>query len=220
VSDYETVKFPSRDPGVEVAGWWIPAKPTDPDAPAVILCGLQAKLDDELADERGLRSVGSRLLVALSQARFDHAQAILDASGFPVANIRQQLGGQTYIEARVASGSNPSEAAEATGRAFGAILAHTARLAGKNDNAAPLYRVGHSLGALVYTLDAYQDFREDGSRGRFNFLAAHTDPSHANCLQQARQLAREIAFERLRRSDRHGWGSNFCTIALCWRLCY
>jgi len=34
MSPYEAVKFPSRDPGIEVAGWWIPK---DPDAPAVIL---------------------------------------------------------------------------------------------------------------------------------------------------------------------------------------
>ena len=86
----------------------------------------------------------------------------------------------------------------ATGRAFGAILAHTARLAGKYDNAAPLYRVGHSLGALVYTLDAYQDFHEDGRRGRFNYLAALTGPSQAGNLRQVRRLAREVAFGRLR----------------------
>jgi uncharacterized protein len=34
MSPYETVKFPSRDPGIEVAGYWMP---TDPAAPAVIL---------------------------------------------------------------------------------------------------------------------------------------------------------------------------------------
>jgi dipeptidyl aminopeptidase/acylaminoacyl peptidase len=34
MSPYETVKFPSRDPGIEIAGWWIPK---DPAAPAVIL---------------------------------------------------------------------------------------------------------------------------------------------------------------------------------------
>ena len=37
MSPYETVKFPSRQAGIEVAGWWIPAKPADPAAPAVIL---------------------------------------------------------------------------------------------------------------------------------------------------------------------------------------
>jgi dipeptidyl aminopeptidase/acylaminoacyl peptidase len=34
MSPYEVVKFPSREAGIEVAGWWIPR---DPDAPAVIL---------------------------------------------------------------------------------------------------------------------------------------------------------------------------------------
>ncbi|MCX6032203.1 MAG: alpha/beta hydrolase [Chloroflexi bacterium] len=34
MSSYEAVKFPSRQAGIEVAGWWIPA---DPAAPAVIL---------------------------------------------------------------------------------------------------------------------------------------------------------------------------------------
>ncbi len=37
MSPYETVKFPSRQAGIEVAGWWIPAKPADPNAPTVIL---------------------------------------------------------------------------------------------------------------------------------------------------------------------------------------
>jgi hypothetical protein len=166
-------------------------------AAAVTLCGLQAKLVDERADERGLRAVGSRLLAALLRPRFDRAQAILVAGGFPVNDARHQLDLQASIEARVASGLAPVEAAEATGRAFGAILAHTARLTGKNGNAAPLYRVGYSLGTLVYTLDAYQDFYEDGRRGRFNYLAALTGLSRADNLRQVRQLAREIAFERL-----------------------
>jgi uncharacterized protein len=34
MSPYEVVKFPSRQPGFEVAGWWLPK---DPNAPAVIL---------------------------------------------------------------------------------------------------------------------------------------------------------------------------------------
>ena len=37
MTGYETVKFPSRDPGIEVAGWWIPARPPDPAARTVIL---------------------------------------------------------------------------------------------------------------------------------------------------------------------------------------
>lgn len=37
MTGYETVKFPSRQAGIEIAGWWIPANPPDPTAPAVIL---------------------------------------------------------------------------------------------------------------------------------------------------------------------------------------
>jgi hypothetical protein len=169
-------------------------------AATVTLCVLQAKLVDERTDERGLRAVGSRLLAALSRPRFDRAQAILVASGFPMNDARHQLDLQASIEARVASGLAPA----ATGRAFGAILAHTARLAGKNGNAAPLYRVGYSLGALGYTLDAYQDFHADGRRGRFNYLAALAGPSQADNLRQVRRLAREVAFERLRQI-RQAW---------------
>ncbi len=36
MSPYETVRFPSREAGFEVAGWWIPNQAADPDAPAVI----------------------------------------------------------------------------------------------------------------------------------------------------------------------------------------
>jgi dipeptidyl aminopeptidase/acylaminoacyl peptidase len=32
--DYETVRFPSREPGIAIAGWWVPGAP---DAPSVIL---------------------------------------------------------------------------------------------------------------------------------------------------------------------------------------
>jgi uncharacterized protein len=32
--DYQTVRFPSRQPGINIAGWWVPG---EPDAPAVIL---------------------------------------------------------------------------------------------------------------------------------------------------------------------------------------
>jgi len=37
MSPYEPVTFPSRQPGFEVAGWWIPNKAADPAAPAVIV---------------------------------------------------------------------------------------------------------------------------------------------------------------------------------------
>jgi fermentation-respiration switch protein FrsA (DUF1100 family) len=37
MSPYETVRFPSREAGFEVAGWWIPNQAADPAAPAVLV---------------------------------------------------------------------------------------------------------------------------------------------------------------------------------------
>ncbi len=37
MTGYEQVKFPSRQPGIEVAGWWVPAKRAEPAASSVIL---------------------------------------------------------------------------------------------------------------------------------------------------------------------------------------
>ncbi len=162
-------------------------------AGAVALCGLQAKLDDERADGRGLRATGSRLLCALARPRFERAQDILAASGFPVSEIRQQLDEQTNIEACVAAGDDPTKAAQPTAQAFSAILAHTAALAGHVANAGPLSRVGHSLGELVYTLDAYQDLKTDSKYGRFNYLAMRSGSTGLDSLDKVRTLAGKIA---------------------------
>jgi hypothetical protein len=161
-------------------------------AAAVTLCGLQAKLADERVDERGLRATGARLLATLSRARFGHARATLAATGFAVAEVWRQLAGQSDIEARVTAGGDPALALQPTARAFEAILAHTARLAGNHANIAPLAQVGRSLGELVYTLDAYQDLDADLRRGRFNFLAAQTDPRRADGRERVRDRARAL----------------------------
>ena len=173
-------------------------------AAAVTLCGLQAKLDDERADEGGLRAAGSRLLCALSRARFGHAGAILSASGFPVAEVGRRLGGQARAETEVARGGDPREAAQPSALAFGAILAHTARLAGRDANVAPLAQAGRSLGELVYTLDAYEDLADDLRRGRFNFLAAQIGSCRSRAQEQVRGRAREIA-AKCQQEIRQAW---------------
>ncbi len=163
-------------------------------AAGVTLCGLQAKLDDERADERGLRAAGCRALSALSRTRFDRARGTLAATVFPVDDVSSQLAGQSRLESLVAGGGDAAEALRPTARAFGSILAHTARLAGIESNVRPLDRVGRSLGGLIYTLDAYQDLEEDRRRSRFNFLAAQTGTYPVSChLEKARSLAGGIA---------------------------
>ncbi len=173
-------------------------------AAAVTLCGLQAKLGDEQADERGLRAGGCRVLSALSRKRFDRAQAVLATSDFPVVDIRRQLAEQSRVEKRVVSGGDPAAAAQPTSRAFGSILAHTARLAGNTSNVQPLVEAGRNLGKLIYALDAFQDLPEDRSRGRFNFLAEQKGSRDPGGDESVRQQAREIASE-CHRNIRQAW---------------
>lgn len=164
-------------------------------AAAVTLCGLQAKLGDEQADERGLRAGGCRVLSTLSSKRFDRAQAVLAAADFPVVDIRRQLAEQSRVEKRVVSGGDPAMAAQPTSRAFGSILAYTARLAGNTSNVEPLVEAGRNLGKLIYTLDAYQDLPDDFRRGRFNFLAAQTGSSRYGGGESIRNRARALTSE-------------------------
>jgi hypothetical protein len=173
-------------------------------AGAVTLCGLEAKLDDECADERGLRAAGCRVLSALSRSRFDRAQATLAASGFPVAEVRRRLNAQQRCEACILDhGSDPAEAAQPSAQAFGAILAHTARVAGAERNVEPLYVAGRYLGEMVYTLDAFQDLPDDQAHDRFNFLAAHAGSRQSDAAPAA-QMAREI-ITTCQQQMRHAW---------------
>ena len=181
------------------------AGPAPAFAAAVTLCGLQAKLDDERADERGLRAVVCRLLSVLSRPRFDRAHKVLAASGFPVTEVERLLAGQSRVEAEVGRGGAPMAAAQPSAYAFGAILAHTARLAGNDANVAPLAQAGRSLGELIYTLDAYEDLDDDLRRGRFNFLAAQVGASLSSVQEQAQDRAREIA-AKCRQDLRQAWG--------------
>jgi hypothetical protein len=174
-------------------------------AGAVSLCGLEAKLDDECADERGLRAAGCRVLAALSRSRFDRARATLAASGFPVAEVRQRLDAQQRCEARVLDhDADPAEAAQPSAQAFSAILAHTARLAGADHNVEPLYVAGRYLGEMVYTLDAWQDLPADQASGRFNFLAAQAGSRRCDDAAPAAQMARELV-TACQQQIRHAW---------------
>jgi hypothetical protein len=144
------------------------------------------------------------VLTALSQTRFDRARAALAVTGFPAAEVWSQLAQQACTEASVMRGGDPAAAAAPSARAFAAILAHTARLAGNDANIAALAQAGHNLGELVYTLDAYQDLDDDLRRERFNFLAAQTRAGLAGIKEQVRERARQIA-ARCQQELRQAW---------------
>lgn len=135
-------------------------------AAAVTLCGLSAKLDDEVLDRRsrpagiacrGLRGVLSRPIC--------RAEATLKGRGFPVAAVRDALSEQSFLEEEACARGRPDLDAlcRPSAFAFGQIVAHTGERAGK-----ALERIGESLGRLMYTLDAFVDRQRDERSRQFN----------------------------------------------------
>jgi hypothetical protein len=146
--------------------------PVADDHPAVIhaaaatVCGLATKLDDDFCDEgifrRGLARIGG-VIVSPAAGR---AVAILNSSSFPTAQVMESLASQKVLEA-----SDPARVDEPTAFAYGTISSHLSVLLDVPKQRDALRRTGAALGSLVYWRDAWQDRREDASRGRFNPFA-------------------------------------------------
>ena len=85
----------------------------------------------------------------------------------------------------LATATAPTEAA------VGSALAHTAVLAGRPGNVAPLDEAGRLLGRLAHLLDAVADLDDDATAGRWNPLAA-TGTSRAAALARCRDAVAGI----------------------------
>ena len=135
-------------------------------AAAITMCGLKAKLDDEVADRRfsptrfALRSMRGVLARPVSKAGVHLYQ-----TGFPVDAVREALAGQSLIEQQASRCGNPDLAAlsQPSAFTFGKIVAHTADHARDS-----LEQIGQSLGRLIYTLDAWVDQKQDARTRQFN----------------------------------------------------
>jgi len=137
-------------------------------AAAVTVCGLKAKLDDDSVDESAPLRLAARGIRSALAGPVRAAKDILHATGFPVAEVESDLASQESCE----HGSPSLQTAAApTRRAYGAILAHLPVIASAAaDQAGPLRTVGGNLGALIYAVDAWEDYAKDRKQGRFNPL--------------------------------------------------
>lgn len=136
-------------------------------AAAVTLCGLRAKLDDEVADHRrfhpaGMLCDGARNVLARPISR---AESYLMHRGFPVGEVRDTLSKQPRIEQEAVRRGNTDlhTLSGPTAFSFGQLLAHVGDRACDS-----LEEMGRSLGRLIYTLDAVVDRKKDGQTGQFN----------------------------------------------------
>ncbi|GFG68031.1 hypothetical protein MKUB_55210 [Mycobacterium kubicae] len=92
--------------------------------------------------------------------------------GFDTGVLVAAMDRQAELEATAGPGSSLLNVTEPTETAVAAAFSHTAVLAGRPENAAPLREVGQLFGRVAHLLDAVEDYHDDVARGKWNPLAA------------------------------------------------
>ncbi|MFE7776683.1 DUF5685 family protein [Streptomyces sp. NPDC057445] len=155
-------------------------------AAAVSLVLASAKVRDHVADRDG---VLARRPVAAAARKvalgWDRAGARTGRElGFDTAVLVDAVDRQTGIEAVAGAGTPLLTVTEPTETATAAAFAHTAVLAGRPRNMAPLAEAGRLFGRLAHLLDAVEDREADAASGAWNPLTAT-----GTSLREARRLA-------------------------------
>ncbi|MGW4748579.1 DUF5685 family protein [Streptomyces sp. NPDC004290] len=155
-------------------------------AAAVSLVLASAKVRDHVADRDGLLARRPVAAAARRVARsWDRAGARTGRDlGFDTAVLVDAVDRQTGIEVLAGPGTPLLTVTEPTETATAAAFAHTAVLAGRPGNAAPLAEAGRLFGRLAHLLDAVEDQAADAGTGAWNPLTA-TGTSR----EEARRLA-------------------------------
>ncbi|MFD8937050.1 DUF5685 family protein [Streptomyces sp. NPDC059578] len=155
-------------------------------AAAVSLVLAAAKVRDHALDGDGL--LARRPLAAAARRVATHWGKAGERTGahvgFDTAVLVDAVDRQPGIEALAGPGTPLLSVTEPTETATAAAFAHTAVLAGRPHNAAPLAEAGRFFGRLAHLLDAVEDREADAASGAWNPLTATgTD------LVEARRLA-------------------------------
>lgn len=153
-----------------------PIPPSLSFAAAATVVLAEAKLADRVADSEQARwRLGQRFY----SRSFDEASRWLRDRGFPLDEVRTALAGQGDREERVRAGRREDSSAgslaylaEPTALATGLFFEHGARFAGRTEAAEFLRSLGRAFGALVYHLDALEDYERDARTGEFNAYRA------------------------------------------------
>ncbi|MFD3548332.1 DUF5685 family protein [Streptomyces sp. NPDC058655] len=180
-------------------------------AAAVSLVLASAKVRDHVADRDGLLARAPIALAARRVARgWDRAGARTGASlGFDTAVLVDAVDRQGGIETLAGPGTSVLVVTEPTETATAAAFAHTAQLAGRPGNTAPLAEAGRYFGRLAHLLDAVEDRDADAAAGAWNPLTAT-----GTSLAEARRLC-DDALEGIRLALRE---AEFADAGLAHRL--
>ncbi|MEU1805230.1 DUF5685 family protein [Streptomyces sp. NPDC019937] len=143
-------------------------------AATVSLVLASAKMRDHVADGDG--ALARRPVAAAARrvaGRWDRAGARSGAEiGFDTAVLLDAVGRQQQIEELAGAGTSLLTVTEPTETATAAAFGHTAVLAGKPGNRAPLEEAGRLFGRLAHLLDAVEDLAEDAEKGAWNPITA------------------------------------------------
>ncbi|MFI6643409.1 DUF5685 family protein [Streptomyces sp. NPDC050504] len=170
-------------------------------AATVSLVLASAKVRDHVEDRDGLLARKPVAAAARRVARsWDRAGARAGASlGFDTALLVDAVDRQPGIEALAGIGTPVLTVTEPTETATAAAFAHTAVLAGRPENIAPLSEAGRLFGRLAHLLDAVEDKRADDASGAWNPLTAT-----GTSLAEARRLCDDAVHGvRLALKDAH-----------------
>lgn len=146
---------------------------------AVVSLALAAARVRDHVDDRdgmvgvaGVRPAARRIAERWVRQGTDTGHAL----GFDTGVLVAAMDRQAALEAQAGPGSSLLLVTEPTETAVAEAFAHTAVLAGRPDNAAPLREVGRLFGRVAHLLDAVEDYRDDVARGKWNPLAATATP--------------------------------------------
>ncbi|MER7703952.1 DUF5685 family protein [Kitasatospora sp. NPDC097605] len=154
-------------------------------AAAVSLALASVKIRDHVEDRDGV--FARRPVAAGARAvtrRWDRKSAgSASVVGFDTAVLLDAAARQGELERALPAGGSLLLVTEPTETATAAAFAHTAALAGRPGNAAPLAEAGRLFGRLAHLLDAAEDEQADAASGAWNPLTATgTDRAEAERL--------------------------------------
>lgn len=154
-------------------------------AAAASLVLASAKVRDHVEDGDGVLGRRPVALAARGVARRWAEQGGRTGAGvgFDTGVLVAAVERQPEVERLAGPGTDVLVVTEPTETATAAVFAHTAVLAGRPGNAAPLAEAGRLFGRVAHLLDAVADLEADRRTGAWNpLLATGTD------LERARQL--------------------------------
>jgi hypothetical protein len=154
-------------------------------AATVSLVLASAKIRDHADDGDGvLGRPWARGAASALASRWSRASARAGSElGFEVAVLTEAISRQAAIESAAGEGTPVLAVTEPTEAATAAAFAHTAVLAGRPGNRAPLSEAGRLFGRIAHLADAVEDLAADRASGTWNPVAATgTDLAEARRL--------------------------------------